>query len=451
MRRIALSTLFVMFTVLLAVAQGPLLKLRQGDRLGVTVFGVQGYDGEYVVLSDGNIYGRGFGQLQVTGKSVPEVERDIKNKLKGILKNPTVSVVILSQQQQVVFLSGLKVQGGGAVPWMEGMELRQLLALAELPADLDMYQVRLFRPSEPALTLLLSGAFQSGSHMTLKPNDVVVVLPTDYLRVWVTGSVVRPGLVKVPNGTDVQKALAEAGGLLPDVQASADYEVQLKRGTSSFKFRATDLTKGTVILEPGDVISVVPAERRKVTVTGLVRNPGRYELGSHGTILEALALSGDLLPEAKKNEVIISRRGDLVKVDMSTPATAGQMVIEDGDVVIVTKNELSLIAIGALNKPGIIPLEEGKQVRLSDVLALGNGLTANGSMVHVFLGRMSTTGKMVVNEFDLNAYFKKGDQGQNPLVHSGDIVLVGDKKGPSLLEVVPVLNSAVLLYNVLRR
>jgi polysaccharide export outer membrane protein len=44
-----------------------------------------------------------------------------------------------------------------------------------------------------------------------------------------------------------------------------------------------------------------------VSVVGLVKNPGRYELRSQATVLEALALAGGLTEFAKKDRIVVFR------------------------------------------------------------------------------------------------------------------------------------------------
>jgi polysaccharide export outer membrane protein len=46
----------------------------------------------------------------------------------------------------------------------------------------------------------------------------------------------------------------------------------------------------------------------KVSVVGMVKLPGRYELQSQATVLEALALAGGLTEFAKRNQISVFRR-----------------------------------------------------------------------------------------------------------------------------------------------
>ena len=56
-------------------------------------------------------------------------------------------------------------------------------------------------------------------------------------------------------------------------------------------------------------VSVVVREIKsfKVSVVGMVHNPGRYEFGSQSTVLEALALAGGLTDFAKRDRIVVLR------------------------------------------------------------------------------------------------------------------------------------------------
>jgi polysaccharide export outer membrane protein len=59
--------------------------------------------------------------------------------------------------------------------------------------------------------------------------------------------------------------------------------------------------------EPEVSVSVKEVHSLKVSVLGLVRAPGRYDLKSQATVLDALALAGGLGDFAKRDRIFVSR------------------------------------------------------------------------------------------------------------------------------------------------
>lgn len=87
--------------------------------------------------------------------------------------------------------------------------------------------------------------------------------------------------------------------LLNDIQAANMTPMQLR----------DVLAKGYSKYVSDAEVSVIVREIHsfKVSVVGLVKNPGRFELRSQATVLEAIALAGGLTEFAKKDRIVIFR------------------------------------------------------------------------------------------------------------------------------------------------
>jgi polysaccharide export outer membrane protein len=90
--------------------------------------------------------------------------------------------------------------------------------------------------------------------------------------------------------------------LLNDVQAAGLTPMQLRER----------LVKGyaTYFTQPEISVGVKEVRSIKVSVLGMVKTPGRYDLKSQATVLEALALAGGFAEFAKRDRIFISRRDD---------------------------------------------------------------------------------------------------------------------------------------------
>jgi polysaccharide export outer membrane protein len=89
--------------------------------------------------------------------------------------------------------------------------------------------------------------------------------------------------------------------LLNDVQAAGLTPMQLREAlTKGYS------TQGGVV-EPEVSVIVREIHSIKVSVVGVVKTPGRYELRSKATVLEALAMAGGLAEYAKRDRIVIFR------------------------------------------------------------------------------------------------------------------------------------------------
>jgi polysaccharide export outer membrane protein len=166
------------------------------------------------------------------------------------------------------------------------------------------------------------------SSVSGSPQTDYVIGPEDVLEVavWKNEALTRT----VPVRPDGKISLP----LLNDVQA-ADLTPQRLREV---------LTKGYMAFVPEPEVSVIVREIHsvKISVVGLVKTPGRYELKSRATVLEALALAGGLTEFAKRDRIFVLRRRGASTVRLAF--NYGRMldsgdevnfVLEPGDIVVV--------------------------------------------------------------------------------------------------------------------
>jgi polysaccharide biosynthesis/export protein len=135
----------------------------------------------------------------------------------------------------------------------------------------------------PGSSLAASPAPPSG--YTIGPEDILDV------TVWNNTGLSRT----VPVRPDGKISLP----LLDDVQAAGFTPTQLK----------ADLTRRLARFIASPEVSVIVREirSRKVAVLGEVRKPGRYDVGSRASVLDALALAGGFNDFARRSKMVILR------------------------------------------------------------------------------------------------------------------------------------------------
>lgn len=122
--------------------------------------------------------------------------------------------------------------------------------------------------------------------------------------------------------------------LLDDVQAAGVTPKQLK----------ADLTRRLAKFIASPEVSVIVREirSRKVAVLGEVRKPGRYDVGSRASVLDAIALAGGFNDFARRSKMVILRvEGSTVTripCDYDKVVSDGQLetfLLRPGDTLIV--------------------------------------------------------------------------------------------------------------------
>jgi polysaccharide export outer membrane protein len=159
--------------------------------------------------------------------------------------------------------------------------------------------------------------------------------PEDELEITVWGNkdltretVVRPdGLISMPIIGDVQ-----AAGLTADALSQ----------------RIAERLKQYVATRPSVSVSVKTINSYSVYVLGEVTRPGKFQLKSYVTVLQAISMAGGFTDYAKKNKVQVLRiteNGDHKRQEIHIPiryddvvagrAEPGNIVLHSGDTVVV--------------------------------------------------------------------------------------------------------------------
>ena len=140
------------------------------------------------------------------------------------------------------------------------------------------------RPASPGQTPVPGPAIPADEYR-IGPEDVLDI------SVWKNAELTRTVAVRPDGRISVP--------LLNDIQAANMTPMQLR----------DVLAKGYSKYVSDAEVSVIVREIHsfKVSVVGLVKNPGRYELRSQATVLEALALAGGLTEFAKKDRIVVFR------------------------------------------------------------------------------------------------------------------------------------------------
>jgi polysaccharide export outer membrane protein len=196
------------------------------DVLKVTVFNEAALTGSFRIDDDGSISYPMLGRISVAGKSVREIEEQIRTALlDGWVRRPEVAVEVEEFRSRTLFIMG-EVRTPGKYPLQGDMTLLEVLALAGSITSEASTDVRILRPRDekaqgPAkpddsvevlrVNLDDMNSGKMSANIVLQDGDTVYVPTAE--RFYVAGHVRAPGSFKFVRGLNVQQAIAVAGGL----------------------------------------------------------------------------------------------------------------------------------------------------------------------------------------------------------------------------------------------
>ncbi|MCC6730433.1 MAG: SLBB domain-containing protein [Chthonomonadales bacterium] len=300
--------------------------IKPGFQLSVRVSSGAGEEAEltgvFPVDPTGNIQMKLIGLVQVRQLTPSQAADKIAALLKPYLKDPTVSVAIVSVPRPVVFLSG-SVARSGAVPVADGTTLAELLTVMGFTDNADLSKVRVVRRGEKNERTMTEYDFlrwlkpapgakpDETQNPALGDRDFVFVplktVPSTG-NVSVMGDVQRPGIVPLRSGVPLtlREAMTLSGGLNPTADRG---EVVIRRSgidkpivVDYDRAQAGDAASDILML-PDDVVFVQQlGPEQYVTMNGAVVRPGRLPYTGPMTLTQAIADAGGIQLSAKDQE-----------------------------------------------------------------------------------------------------------------------------------------------------
>ena len=184
-------------------------KVGTGDVLRVTVFGQPDMTTEGRISDRGSINMPLAGEVKVAGATPTEAANRIATALKDgkYLKNPQVTVAVLTARSRQVSVLGMVARPGRYVVEDSKGSVSEVIALAGGITAGANETVTVIRDGETKKVHTL------GSDFELKPGDTIYVDrgPTFYIY----GEVTRAGAYPVQPGLTVMQAISLSGGITP--------------------------------------------------------------------------------------------------------------------------------------------------------------------------------------------------------------------------------------------
>ena len=221
-------------------------------------------------------------------------------------------------------------------------------------------------------------------------------------------------------------------------------------------------------------LSLAQLQPKKVYVLGNVINPGSYGVNAFATAINALITGGGLQANSSLRNIKINSKN---KLDQSLDLysflingeTQSDVVLEDGDVVLVGGLEKSVHIFGEIIRPAIYEIKDGEF--LQDILSFALGFTEMADKRNITLQRKTEMGSLEtlqVSEENFASFpLKTGDRIIINAVEGeqlNNITLAGAVRNPGIFQYSPgatlsdlidldkgLLDSTYTLMGVIKR
>jgi len=391
-----------------------------GDELTVNIFGVQEYFLKTVIDNYGKIDIAHHGPINVGGLSIEQAQKKVKNILSNsiypFLKWGGSNIILSLDKAKTVNITLIGAKRAGNYNISSLSTLFHLLYLGGGPDDVGSYRiVKLYRSDKLFKEIDLYEFLKTGNkkdNINLLNGDVVII-PTYFSRVKLSGEVKRKGIFELKNNDELLSDIVNyAGGYTSKVSQN---NIQVLRIAEEKKrilnINISEANKFS--LKGGDEITFQEVGDylvNKVVISGSVFNPGRYQLEKTKNVQSLLTLSGGLLQGSYQLKGTLWRTDSNLTVS-SMPIDFGKednfnlsLNLKNNDSLVVYAyldlNDIKNVYVnGEVRKPGKYEFHDG--MKLSDLIFLSGGITEVGYKTEIEVVRK----KKVINKFDKSQLF----------------------------------------------
>ncbi|MBS7255445.1 SLBB domain-containing protein [Flavobacterium branchiicola] len=372
--------------------------LGPGDKLEVSVYGVQQFEDTVPVNFEGKVSITNVGQIAVAGMSIEAASQKIKAAIARVY-----STVRSGQSQVSVSLSDIRTIKvtivGGKQPGNYSISslasVYNALHLAGGPGKNGSYRnIELIRNNKVYKNIDIYKFLVKGDqsdNVNLRDNDVIRI-PAYTQRVVVEGEVKRPGIFEMKKGETFTDLLSFASGF-NEFAYTASVNVMQKTGK---EFKIHDINEseyGSYLPQSGDVFRVTKILNRfenRIKIEGAVFRPDYYSYSEGMRISDLITRAEGLKEDAyTKRARIIRLKTDLtteiVNVDLGNALSGdlnADIELKREDIITVYsildfREEYKITIDGEVKNPG--EYEYFENLTLNDLVIQVGGLTGSAS------------------------------------------------------------------------
>jgi len=428
---------------------GPEYVVGPGDGLGVDLWGSVSQRLQRVVDREGRVALPEVGTVQVSGRTLGDVQRLVQNVLRTQFRDIQADVSLSRLRTVRVYVVG-DVQRPGAYdvsslstplnavytaggPTSRGsLRILRHMRRDQLVQQIDVYD------------LLLHGIRSNMQH--LEPGDTILV-PTLGPEVTIEGMVRRPAIYELNGEKSLSDVLELSGGVLPTgtlrkidvdrLQAHEDRSMLRLELPEANNQEAVTKALDEFRVQDGDKIKIspiLPYSDKTVYVAGHVFKPGKYAFRDGMKITDVIQSYKDLMPEPSRQHAEVIRlnppdyQPEVIAFNLGNAMNGDQedIPLKPFDTIRVFgrydfENPPVITVSGEVRDPGD-HLSNGT-THLRDAVFLAGGTTPDAQLADAQVFRKMQDGKLEV----INVNLKKaldGDSSSNIALQPQDRVFI---------------------------
>ena len=428
---------------------GPDYVLGPGDNLNINLFGGISQRLHRVVDREGKIALPEAGAVQVSGRSLGDVQRIVQSTLRTEYRDIQADVSLGRLRTVRVYVVG-DVQRPGAYQVSSLSTPLNAVYEAGGPTSrgslriLNHYRGKQLVQKIDVYDLLLHGV--SADMQPLQAGDTVQVPPLGP-EVTIQGMVRRPAIYELNGEKSLAEVLQLAGGVLPtgtlrhvDLERLESHEsrtmLRLDIPENNNQESVTQ-TLDNFLIQDGDKVQIspiLPYAEKTVFLDGYVFSPGKFAYRDGMKVTDLVKSYKDLLPEPYKQHAEIIR----LKVPDNTPEVLAfnlddALAGKDQDIVLQPFDTVRIFGRYDFEDPPIVTVtgevrDPGDHItngaiHLRDAVFMAGNTTVDAQLTDAQVFRKTTDGKLEVISANLSAALS-GDPKENILLEPKDRVFI---------------------------
>jgi protein involved in polysaccharide export with SLBB domain len=386
------------------MATPPNYQLGPGDEVIIDIWGASQTSIRQTITPDGTINMQELGPIYLSGMTVEEANRFLKNKLGTVFSNENnqIQVTLGNTRTIQINIMGEVVQPGtyalsafstvfhalyraGGVNDIGSLRNVQLVRNGKKIAAVDVYD------------FIMQGKIKDD--IRLQEGDVIIVPAYDML-VKMSGNVKRPMRFEMKKDETLAALIKYAGGFNADAYSKSVRMV--RQNGMEYEVKTVDEMDYSVCqLRDGDVVTVGAILNRftnKVEIKGAVYRPDIYALdGKVNTVRALIEKAQGLMDDAFTNRAVLQRQRDdltseIVSVDVKALMNGiiPDIPLRKNDILYIPSihdlQDLGSVTIyGEVAKPDSYPYADN--MTLEDLIIQAGGLKEAASTVRVDVSR----------------------------------------------------------------
>lgn len=404
------------------MATPPNYQLGPGDEVIIDIWGASQTSIRQTITPDGTINMQELGPIYLSGMTVEEANRFLKNKLGTVFANENnqIQMTLGNTRTIQINIMGEVVQPGtyalsafstvfhalyraGGVNDIGSLRNVQLVRNGKKIAAVDVYD------------FIMQGKIKDD--IRLQEGDVIIVPAYDML-VKMSGNVKRPMRFEMKKDETLAALIKYAGGFNADAYSKSVRMV--RQNGMEYEVKTVDEMDYSVCqLRDGDVVTVGAILNRftnKVEIKGAVYRPDIYALdGKVNTVRALIEKAQGLMDDAFTNRAVLQRQRDdltseIVSVDVKAlmNGTIPDIPLRKNDILYIPSihdlQDLGSVTIyGEVTKPDEYPYADN--MTLEDLIIQAGGLKEAASTVRVDVSRRIKDTKSVNSSDSIGQMF----------------------------------------------